>query len=84
MNEKKFDIPACRQGREERLIDFAVAIIFFVERLPYTKSVTHLGEQLLRLVTFPSFYCSNVRLFKIGMDKLRKIDLPQFIKKLQN
>ena len=34
--EKKFDL-------EERLIDFAVAIVLFVENLPNTKSANHLG-----------------------------------------
>ncbi len=36
MTEKKFDL-------EERLIDFAVEIIFFVESLPNLKSANHLG-----------------------------------------
>ncbi len=47
MREKKYDI-------EERWIDFAVDIIFFVESLPNTKSATHLGGQLLRSGTSPS------------------------------
>ncbi|MFA5820023.1 MAG: hypothetical protein WC854_12200 [Bacteroidales bacterium] len=41
MNDKKFDL-------EDRLIDFAVAIIKFVENLPVSKSAVHLGGQLLR------------------------------------
>ena len=47
MNEKKFDI-------EDRLIDFAVAIIKFIETLPVSKSSVHLGGQLLRSGTSPS------------------------------
>jgi four helix bundle protein len=47
MIEKKYDL-------EERLIDFAVAIINLVESLPNTKSGTHLGGQLLRSGTSPS------------------------------
>lgn len=47
MDEKKYDI-------EERLIDFAVAVIFFVECLPNTKSANHLGGQLLRSGSSPS------------------------------
>jgi four helix bundle protein len=46
-NEKKYDL-------EERLIDFAVSIINFVEKLPNSKSAIHLGGQLLRSGTSPS------------------------------
>ena len=47
MNDKKFDL-------ENRLIDFAVAIIKFVESLPASKSSVHLGGQLLSSGTSPS------------------------------
>ncbi len=47
MSEKKHDL-------EERLIDFPVAVINFVEKLPNTKSAIHLGGQLLRSGTSPS------------------------------
>lgn len=47
MGEKKYDI-------EERLIDFAVGIVFFIESLPTTKSASHLGGQLQRSGTSPS------------------------------
>jgi four helix bundle protein len=47
MNGKKYDL-------EERLIDFAVLIIFFVEKLPNSKSAVHLGGQLLRSGTSPA------------------------------
>lgn len=47
MSEKKYNI-------EERLIDFSVSVLFFIESLPNTKSINHLGEQLLRSGTSPS------------------------------
>lgn len=39
---------------EERLIQFAVAIVRIVERMPNTKSGNHLGGQLLRSGTSPA------------------------------
>ncbi len=47
ISDKKYDL-------DDRLIDFAVSIIEFVERLPNTKSANHLGGQLLRSGTSPS------------------------------
>jgi four helix bundle protein len=47
MKEKKFDL-------EERLIDFAVAIVLFIESLPWSRTAVHLGGQLLRSGTSPS------------------------------
>lgn len=47
IKEKKFDL-------EERLIDFAVAIVLLVESLPWSRSAIHLGGQLLRSGTSPS------------------------------
>jgi four helix bundle protein len=47
MNDKKFDL-------DDRLIDFAVAVIKFVENLPGSKAAAHLGGQLLRSGTSPS------------------------------
>jgi four helix bundle protein len=47
MKEKKFDL-------EERLIDFAVAIVLLVENLPWSRTSIHLGGQLLRSGTSPS------------------------------
>jgi len=47
MNEKKIDL-------EDRLIDFAVETIEFVEKLPRSRSALHLGGQLLRSGTSPS------------------------------
>ena len=47
MNDKKFDL-------DERLIDFAVDVIKFIEILPCSKAAVHLGGQLLRSGTSPS------------------------------
>ena len=52
--DKKFDL-------DERLIDFAVDIIFFTESLPNTKAANHLGGQLLRSGTSPSLNYGEVR-----------------------
>jgi len=40
MIDKKYDL-------EDRLIDFAVVIINFVEKLPNTKSANHFGGQFI-------------------------------------
>ncbi|MCK4360636.1 MAG: four helix bundle protein [Bacteroidales bacterium] len=67
MREKKYDI-------EERLIDFAaVDIIFFVESLPNTKSVTHLGGQLLRSGTSPSLNYGEAKSAESKNDFLHKM-----------
>jgi four helix bundle protein len=54
IKEKKYDL-------EDRLIDFAVLVIEFVERLPNTKSANHLGGQLLRSGTSPSLNYGEAR-----------------------
>jgi four helix bundle protein len=59
MKEKKFDL-------EERLIDFAVAIVLFVESLPWSRTSIHLGGQLLRSGTSP---CLNYGEAKSGESK---------------
>jgi four helix bundle protein len=59
MKEKKFDL-------EERLIDFAVAIVLFVESLPWSRTTIHLGGQLLRSGTSP---CLNYGEAKSGESK---------------
>ena len=66
MREKKYDI-------EERLIDFAVDIIFFVESLPNTKSATHLGGQLLRSGTSPSLNYGEAKSAESKNDFLHKM-----------
>jgi four helix bundle protein len=54
IKEKKYDL-------EDRLIDFAVSIIEFVENLLDTKSANHLGGQLLRSGTSPSLNYGEAR-----------------------
>ena len=54
MKNKKFDL-------DERLIDFAVDVIFFTESLPNTKAANHLGGQLLRSGTSPSLNYGEVK-----------------------
>jgi four helix bundle protein len=66
MNEKKYDI-------EERLIDFAVEIIFLVESLPNTKSATHLGTQLLRSGTSPSLNYGEAKSAESKNDFIHKM-----------
>ena len=44
----KYDLPACRQGREERLIEFLVLIIEIVNEMPNSKAENHLSGQLVR------------------------------------
>ena len=66
MNEKKFEL-------EERLIDFSVSIIFFVESLPNTISANHLGGQLLRSGTSPSLNYGEAKSPESKNDFLHKM-----------
>lgn len=66
MNTKKYDL-------EERLIDFAVAIINFVESLPNTKSANHMGGQLLRSGTSPSLNYGEAKSAESKHDFLHKM-----------
>ena len=68
MNDKKYDL-------EERLIDFAVAIINFVETLPNTKSANHLGGQLLRSGTSPSLNYGEARSAESQNDFIHKMKI---------
>ena len=54
IKDKKYDL-------EDRLIDFAVVIINFVEKLPNTKSANHLGSQILQSGTSPSLNYGEAR-----------------------
>jgi four helix bundle protein len=67
MKEKKFDL-------EERLIDFAVAIVLFVESLPWSRTSVHLGGQLLRSGTSPSGESKNdfIHKMKVCLKELRE------------
>lgn len=68
MNEKKFDI-------EERLIDFAVGIVCFVECLPNSKSASHLGNQLLRSGTSPSLNYGEAKAAESKSDFIHKMKI---------
>lgn len=68
MKEKKYDI-------EERLIDFSVEIIFFIESLPNTKSASHLGSQLLRSGTSPSLNYGEAKSAESKNDFLHKMKI---------
>jgi four helix bundle protein len=65
MNEKKYNL-------EERLIDFAVAILLFVESLPNSKSANHLGGQLIRSGTSPSLNYGEAKSAESKNDFLHK------------
>ncbi len=66
MQKKKYDL-------EERLIDFAVDVIFFIESLPNTKAATHLGGQLLRSGTSPSLNYGEAKSAESKNDFLHKM-----------
>jgi four helix bundle protein len=66
LNDKKFNL-------EERLIDFAVAIIKFVEILPNAKAANHLGGQLLRSGTSPSLNYGEARSAESQNDFIHKM-----------
>jgi four helix bundle protein len=66
MNKKKYDL-------DERLIDFAVAIINLAENLPNTRSGNHLGGQLLRSGTSPSLNYGEARSAESKTDFLHKM-----------
>ena len=66
IKDKKYDL-------EDRLIDFAVAIINFVEKLPNTKSANHLGGQILRSGTSPSLNYGEARSAESRNDFIHKM-----------
>jgi four helix bundle protein len=66
--DKKYDL-------EERLIDFAVSIINFVEILPNTKSAIHLGGQLLRSGTSPSLNYGEAKSGESKNDFIHKMKI---------
>lgn len=68
MKEKVYDL-------EERLIDFAVAIIRFVEKLPAKKSAIHLGGQLLRSGTSPSLNYGEAKSAESKNDFIHKMKI---------
>jgi four helix bundle protein len=68
MKEKKFDL-------DDRLIDFAVEIIKIVEKLPDSKSSTHLGGQLLRSGTSPSLNYGEAKSGESKNDFIHKMKI---------
>lgn len=68
MKEKKYDL-------DERLIDFAVDIISFVENLLNTKAANHLGGQLLRSGTSPSLNYGEAKSAESKNDFLHKMKI---------
>jgi len=66
ISDKTYDL-------EERLIDFAVEVIYFVESLPNTKSANHLGGQLLRSGTSPSLNYGEARSAESKNDFIHKM-----------
>jgi four helix bundle protein len=68
MPDKKYDI-------EERLIDFSVDIIRFVENLPATKASNYLGGQLLRSGISPALNYAEARCAESKKDFIHKMKL---------
>ena len=66
MNDKKFDL-------EDRLINFAVTIIKFVECLPRSRSAVHLGDQLLRSGTSSSLNYGEAKSAESKNDFIHKM-----------
>ena len=64
----KFDL-------EDRLIDFAVVIINFVETLPNRKAANHLGGQLLRSGTSPTLNYGEARSAESRNDFIHKMKI---------
>ncbi len=63
---KKYDL-------EERLINFAVLIIQFVESMPNSKAANHLAGQLLRSGTSPALNYGEAQSAESGNDFIHKI-----------
>ena len=68
MSEKKFDL-------EERLIDFSVLIVFYIESLPNSKAASHLGGQLLRSGTSPSLNYGEAKAAESRNDFVHKMKI---------
>jgi len=64
--EKKFDL-------EERLIDFSVLIISFIDNLPQTKAAAHLSGQFLRSGTSPSLNYGEAKSAESKKDFIHKM-----------
>ena len=66
IQDKKFDL-------EERLIDFSVSIIAFLNGLPNTKVASHLGGQLLRSGTSPALNYGEAKAAESRNDFVHKM-----------
>jgi four helix bundle protein len=64
--EKRFDL-------EERLIDFAAAMIDISEALPKTLAGNHLGSQLLRSGTSPALHYGEAQAAESPADFIHKM-----------
>jgi len=60
---------------ENRLIDFAVSIVNFVETLPVNKTSNHLGGQLLRSGTSPSLNYGEAKSAESRNDFIHKMKI---------
>ena len=60
---------------EERLINFAVNIVKFVEELPEKKSLIHLGKQLLRSGTSPALNYGEAQSGESRKDFIHKMKI---------
>lgn len=68
MTIKKYDI-------KERLIDFSVNIITFIEKLPNIKSTYHLGNQLLRFGISPALNYGEAKSAESKNDFMHKLKI---------
>ncbi len=58
---------------QERLIDFAIAIILLIETLSNTKSANHIGGQVLRSGTSPAFNYGEAQSAESRKDFIHKM-----------
>lgn len=65
---RKFDL-------EERLIDYAVAIIRIIEKLPVNKATSHLSGQILRSTTSPALNYGEVQAAESRKDFVHKMQI---------
>jgi four helix bundle protein len=67
-NKVKYDL-------QERLIDFAIEIILFIESFPNTKSANHIGGQVLRSGTSPAFNYGEAQSAESRRDFIHKMKI---------
>jgi len=59
----------------ERLIEFEVAVVYFIESLPNSKSANYLGGQLLRSGTSPALNYGEAKSAESKNDFLHKMKI---------